>query len=262
MVEINRVIPPDTISCDIARALQAQLVAGQIDPSDRKRLAIHSKECSSCAEELGDSLALASGLMGSERLGREERWAIREAYARSRRTPSRVSPGGKRLMLYVLAATLLLFGSSLKWFGTGSSWFVAGSPQLTALRGEVYLSDALLPIDEATLVSVGRVVELRPDSRALLVRGKAQIEMEGTTAVRIEAHEPLSVNLVHGWTRCVGPCRIRTPSGLVILDAGDEVLVHVTDTLVTLEGMDGETVASSASVTKTVSRGEVLRIER
>ncbi len=262
MVDLDPVPPLDSLTCEAARDLQAQLVAGEIDSADRRLLVAHSNQCASCKEELGDSLVMASSGMGIDPMDQEERWAVREAYALARREPRRVSSGGKRLLLYVLAAVLLVFGSSLEWFGDDSTRLVGGSPRLTAVRGKVYLSDALLVIGEATVVPVGRVIELGPRSSALLERGSAQIEVVDSTALQVEAHDPLSVNLVHGWTRCVGPCRVRTPLGLVVCDAGDEVLILVTESLVTLEGMDGETIVSSTTLTETITRGQVLRLER
>lgn len=261
-------VPPDPITCETARALQSRLVEGKISAADgqllAQLLAQHNQQCAACAEELKDPLALAAGLVRKERINPGERWAIRQAYAhsRSRSRSLRMAPGGKRSLLYFFAGVSLLFGSFLFWFSGGTSWFAAGSPQLTSLQGRVQLSGAPVLKGEECEVPVGRVVDIGPDSSARIVRGKASIQLADTTSLLMEGHEPLTVNLVRGWTRCVGPCQVRTPLGLVILDAGDDVLVIVTDSQVTLEGMGGAALANTASLSRTVAQGEILRLPR
>jgi hypothetical protein len=253
-------VPPDSLTCESARALQTQLLGGEISVEDRSLLSQHNRECAQCAQELHESLA--AGLRGKQLNGSEERWAIRHAYARARWRSSGAASGGKRIFVYLLIFALFLYGISMQWFSGGSPRFAVGSAQLNSVYGEVHLSGILIPVGQARTVSLGQEVELGNGSSARLVRGEAQIELADSLILRMEGNEPLAVDLAHGWTRCSGPCRVRTPLGLVILDEGDEVLIHVTESLVTLEGMGGETVATSAALTQTISRGEVLRFER
>lgn len=253
-------VPPDPLTCELARALQVQLLDGGISAEARHLLSQHKRECAQCAQEL--EMEPAAMLRGQQINAPEERWAIRHAYARARFRSSKVAPSGKWILVILLMSALLLYGISMKWFFGESSRLAEGSAQLSSVYGEVHVSGVLIPVGEARTVPLGQEVELDNGSSARLVRGEAQIELADATMFRMEGNQPLAVDLVHGWTRCSGPCRVRTPLGLVILDKGDEVLIHVTESMVTLEGMGGETVASSAALTQTISRGEVLRLER
>jgi len=253
-------VPPDPLTCESARALHTQLLGGGLSDEDRHLLSQHKRECAQCAQELEESPH--AGLRGQEIHAPEERWAIRYAYARARGRSSSMAPSDKWVVPFLLMSALLLYGISMKWFSDESSRTAVGGVQLSSEFGEVHLSGILIPVGEVRKVPLGQEVELGNGSSARLVRGEAQIELADSTMFRLEGNHPLAVDLVHGWTRCFGPCRVRTPLGLVILDEGDEVLIHVTESLVTLEGMGGETVASSAALTQTISPGEVLRFER
>lgn len=229
----------------------------QLPQEDRRELARHLHDCESCRELDSAGTGGMAQALRARRHTEAERLAIRRALSRSGARARASKPAWTQPSVLARIALPLALLALLRH---ALESVEPGAATLEAVRGEVFVGGH--PLGEGTAHPVTGPVALTtgPAGLAVLQAGEMRVEAKEQASISLEEGEPRVVHIDEGVVVAQGPCRLRTPTCTIVLEAGDEVRVVVDPHGVQVDGIRGSGLALSALEETVILPGEHLSV--